>query len=504
MHNTAEPHEMSGKSRVKYFGRILAVSLGLHFNAIIGMFFTPFLYRMILDFGLVEHRSEAGYFAGYVTGGYYLGRLVMSTFWGRVIDKSGRKVGLIVSVILTSILVIAFTWSPNFWLSVFFIFAVGLANGLTTICKTLSTEIVPPSLQYWSISITGSFWMIGNSIGPFIGSAFLDFIPSHPYLMSGIAVSSVGWLCLILALVFIRETLTEKEGYMEFDPDFTELADMSLDVSASFQPASSHQEKFFSYIKRKSVIPLLAINTVNLFCTTTLGDTLPLWLSAKTRNGGLHLGPDEIGHIFAVLGPFQLLIQVVLYPIIAKAKGDVWILRVFSTAMIPIYFILPLANSLFGHADPIWAKAYVSGLLGVRYLCLFVIFSSLQKIMNSSVRPELRGKLNGVAQTVASVVQIFGSYFGSVLIAWSMNNTLTYPFNHHFLFVLLACVNILSLVFFVYRIEPENDNFLDQLELGDLNEQIARKGSEMKTGAKKIGDATAPQSMDGRKNSVRD
>ena len=180
--------------------------------------------------------------------------------------------------------------------------------------------------------------------------------------------------------------------------------------------------------------------------------------------------PRKLAHIFAFLGPFQLMIQVMIYPIIAKAKGDAWIMKVFSTAMLPIYLIIPMTTPLFAHAPAIQAKVFLTLLLGVRYLCLFVIFSTLQKIMNSSVKPEVRGKLNGVAQTVASIVQILGSYFGSVLIAWSMNNKLKYPFNHHCLFVVLAIINLISLVFFVLRIKPESNLILDQLELGNLTQ----------------------------------
>ena len=66
MHTSGHKGE-TGKSqspwKIKYIGRVLAVSLGLHFNAVIGAYFSPFLFRRIVDYGLVKDRSEAGYYA---------------------------------------------------------------------------------------------------------------------------------------------------------------------------------------------------------------------------------------------------------------------------------------------------------------------------------------------------------------------------------------------------------------------------------------------------------
>ena len=465
-------------SKGQLLGSVMACALGLHFNAIIGMFFTPFLYRMVKEFGKVTEKSKAGYYAGYITGGYYFGRLLMSPMWGKLLDTVGRKTCLLVSLTLTCLLNVFFTWSSYFWLSVFAIFLVGLSNGLTTICKTLSTEIVPKNLHSWSVALTSSFWLLGNSVGPFVGSYFLDVIPSSPFLMSGIAVSCIGVIALLLSVLFVKETLKKKKpGYEQFDAEEAEAEEtkpqeISLDVSGSFQSIAPQNEAFFHYIKRKSVIPLIVINNINLFCTTTLGDTLPLWLSAHHADGGLDLEPKSIGNIFAVLGPFQLLIQTVLYPTITRLKGDLWLLKVTSTLMIPIYFLLPAANRFFDPHQELASKIYVSSLLGFRYLCLFVIFSSMQKITNNSVRGDMRGKVNGIAQTTASIMQIIGSYLGSVLIAWSMNNGLLFPFNHYFLFILLAIISSVSLVFFVYRLQLEEESItiLDKVELKDVSE----------------------------------
>lgn len=52
------------------------------------------------------------------------------------------------------------------------------------------------------------------------------------------------------------------------------------------------------------------------------------------------------------------------------------------------------------------------------------------------------GSVNGFAQTLSALMRCFAPLIGGALWSWSLQSRLPFPFNHHFVFVLLIVVNL--------------------------------------------------------------
>ena len=68
---------------------------------------------MIQDFGVVQGRTEAGYYAWVLVSGIYFGRLFSSPLMGYIIDAKGCKRPLIFVLVMLAVLSLWFGFSTD-------------------------------------------------------------------------------------------------------------------------------------------------------------------------------------------------------------------------------------------------------------------------------------------------------------------------------------------------------------------------------------------------------
>ncbi|CAM9541572.1 unnamed protein product, partial [Chrysoparadoxa australica] len=56
----------------------------------------PYVAFLVLHLGETRHKNEAGYYAGFISGSFMLGRVATSYFWGAFSDRFGRKPVLLI------------------------------------------------------------------------------------------------------------------------------------------------------------------------------------------------------------------------------------------------------------------------------------------------------------------------------------------------------------------------------------------------------------------------
>jgi prenylcysteine oxidase/farnesylcysteine lyase len=71
-------------------------------------------------------------------------------------------------------------------------------------------------------------------------------------------------------------------------------------------------------------------------------------------------------------------------------------------------------------------------------------FTSTFVLLNNAADASIRGSANGLAQTMGSVAGMLGPLVGSILFAWSLNNSLSWPLNFHFIWILLTIICLIG------------------------------------------------------------
>jgi len=285
---------------------------------------------------------------------------------------------------------------------------------------------------------------IGAMIGPFIGGTLAQpydrfpafhhvFWEEYPYFLPCAVSASFTLVTLLLTSVLLKETL----------PRLTRVPDNSEANNTNL----SHQNPVSL---RGLFVPPIVISISNYgvlaFFEIALFALLPLFYSSSIEYGGLNFSPSTIGILLGVFGLFNGIFQGLFFAKIVKRWGAK---NVFITGMIcflPIFLLFPFMSLLarqWGVSQAVWAAV-------VFQLALTIImdmsYASIFIFMTSAAPKGSLGAMNGMGQTVASVVRAIGPAMSTSLFALSLQYHLLGGYAvYAFLFVLSGLALLLAI-----------------------------------------------------------
>lgn len=215
----------------------------------------PYMYFMIRDFGIAPTDLDIPKYSGYLASSFALMQVLFSIHWGRASDRYGRKVVLLTGLAGTSVSLLVFGFSKNYYVALLARCMMGALNGNIPVLRTAIGEIAGQKRhQSIAFSTLPLLWSVGQVIGPAIGSSkyltrpghgkgpsdsylslitmasvkrlmsddsFYDrFITKHPYALSNIVVALFLWFSIAVGFLFFEET----------HPDMKNTRDRGLEI----------------------------------------------------------------------------------------------------------------------------------------------------------------------------------------------------------------------------------------------------------------------------------
>jgi MFS family permease len=147
-----------------------------------------------------------------------------------------------------------FGLATNFWVACFARFAWGLLNGNIGIAKTLVAESCTVRQQARAFSGLGVMSAVGRLLGPLIATSLGDprakgwrsfqgqFWESYPYALACAATLLISFVVLVLAALFLRETLVKTPALADDDDDDGSLELRNL-AKRSSPPARQRRQR---------------------------------------------------------------------------------------------------------------------------------------------------------------------------------------------------------------------------------------------------------------------
>lgn len=206
----------------------------------------PYLYFMIRDFKIAPTEQEISKYSGYLALSFAFFQFCFAVHWGKMLDKIGRKPIIMCGLMGTSLSLLIFGFSRNYWMALFARSLAGCLNGNVSVYRTMIGEIcVERRHQALGFSTLPLLFNVGTVIGPLIGGSrvftrpsphspyedagndisddvalsllgsvgksglgrFLDeFRAKHPYALSNVMVSAILWCSVIIGFLFLEET----------------------------------------------------------------------------------------------------------------------------------------------------------------------------------------------------------------------------------------------------------------------------------------------------------
>eukprot|EP00055_Hartaetosiga_balthica_P015297 m.89190 g.89190 ORF g.89190 m.89190 type:complete len:576 (-) comp8827_c0_seq1:107-1834(-) len=200
--------------------KVAVIGAVLFANQFATLVIFPFLPFMIHDFYPDTPKSQLGPYAGILGSAFSFGSFMGSIWWGKTSDKHGRRIVMLCGLCGTLLASFLFGLSTNFPQAVLYRFAWGALNGNIGACKTYLSEICEEAHQAKAFSVIGLAAGVGRLIGPVTG-AFLahpaeefprifgsvTLFKNHPYFLPCAVGSAMTLLCLVLAYLYLEESL---------------------------------------------------------------------------------------------------------------------------------------------------------------------------------------------------------------------------------------------------------------------------------------------------------
>lgn len=342
----------------------------------------------LLGFGIVipilpnyvKGLTSSNFMVGMPVTLFALSQFFITPVWGSLSDKYGRRPIILISILISTLAYVVFSFSTGIVVLLFSRILSGVGSGNISAAQAYISDITEPKDRAKSMGMIGAAFGLGFIFGPPIGG----------FLMEDFGFASIGWFCavlciinLLLAFFFLPESLKERR----------------MEVSIKVLPI-----KDYIYVFSKKLMPLILfigfIYTAGFFLFQ-----IPSTLMWKEHYG---YTDKQIGFIFTFIGISTAIVQGGLIGLFNKWIGErkllFWgnILLGLSVVCIPFvpkaYFV-PLELIL------LFSLAVANGFVG----------PSILSIVSQIAPKNEQGLVMGIYQSFGSLARAFGPIIGSSL-----------------------------------------------------------------------------------------
>jgi len=368
--------------------------------------------------------------------------------WGSLSDRIGRKPVILIGLGGIVISTLLFGLSTTFWALVASRCLCGALNGNSGVMKSSLGEITDETNRAQGFSFIPVMWAIGATIGPFLGGVLSrpqeqfptiftsQFWADFPYFLPCVLSAAFALVAFLLIAFFFQETLCRKD---RVNPD-------------GYLPGNVQDGQA---VKRPKTVPIRALLTrpvllaISNYAMLALVDMAlmcmaPLYYSTPIPLGGLGLSPSAIGvylGLFSILNGFS---QLLLFPRIVRRIGTKTTLYIAMGAFIPIFIWFPVTSQiarLNGLSLPVWLamalQLVMMAMMDMAYPIVFIYITA------SAPNKYSYGAVNGLAQTVTSIMRTIGPAAATSLFAFSMESNLV---GGNFVYIVLIITSLFSLL----------------------------------------------------------
>ena len=449
--------------------KLLVASSNIFCNTFMMTTLMPFLTFLIDDLHVAPTPEDIGRYSGYLVSSFMLGQLLFSYTWGWLSDHYGRRPVMLIGLFLTGVSFLLFGFVKSYEAALIIRFLTGSFNGIIGATKTYISEITDETNQARGFAIFGVARGLGMVIGPIVGGflclpheKYPEIFPKgslfdqFPYLLPcvvGFVVAIAGTLLGFFVLqetnqVVIRKQQLQRAAEREESeptasdplllPGGTSSSSLEEGVEeATKVPAKMPKTMWQMFQSRKVVLSLLLYTLVS-FTYIQFDELFALWSRLPYDEGGLEFDSSTMGKAYSIGGFSLFFYQIFLFGPIERYLGT---LKTFQTGLIfslPAFLLLPLAGLVRDNESAVWLIIGVSQVL--RACAGVQAFTAVFLMVSNSITAESRGSLNGVGQTLGSMGRMGGPVFAGVLFSWSLENGMKFPFDYHFVFLILGLV----------------------------------------------------------------
>lgn len=452
--------------------------------------------------------TEIGFYSGWITAAYSLGGIPGNFFWGWFADRYGRRLSISLSIIGVIIAINIFGLADNFWLAFIGRALWGFLNGNLGIAKTYISEICNDYTQTLGFSIFQTVGGISSTVGPTLGG-FLSkpeenfpklaiqfpILREYRYYIPCFAACFICFAILLIVLFCLPETLSKEDArkniaLMRRSEEGMKLLKEKRERDPNYVPT---EEEHIQEILTEGTYPRLLTNRRVFLACLYYGmlslvqgghDALyPVWMINPVEAKGFDWTQSEVGMLYSMLGPIQMISGPVLNSVIARllTYKEMWLVG----GWLYMFTLLITPAGVLTLSMPQWVQWFVTYVIyALSYVARIIQFTGSIVMISNVAYTDFRGKVNGIGQVFASTGRFIGPTIATNVYAWSVKGNYPFPFDFGFILYLLAIFQIAQTYLIVF-IDDSANHGMPSIRHA-VAEEYRKKGIEMDTVKKDV------------------
>lgn len=278
----------------------------------------PFIAQMVKRNGNLPD-SDVGFYSGIIESLFSATQMFVLYFWGYLADTVGRKPVLLWSTGGMAAATFFFTVSTSIWQMMMWRCVAGMFSGSGLVIRTMLSDHTTAETQATAFSWFAFSNNVGIFLGPIIGGALADpvrqfpglfggikLLEDYPYLLAGVTITTCSLSSIILAALFLEETLEPK----------------SDTTTAGVAAPARQRLSTFELLKAPGVANVIWVYTHVMFLAFAFTAILPVLLFTPVDLGGLGFPPFRISVWMAIQGLSQATWLIVAFPSCSAASAQ--------------------------------------------------------------------------------------------------------------------------------------------------------------------------------------
>jgi MFS family permease len=208
---------MAPKQKIDLPLRFWILALIGFINAVSFTSIIPLLYPYAKQFGLNDFQASL------LTTAYAIAQFIGTPILGKLSDFLGRKPLLLVSLLGTVVAGLVASYTPYAWLLYASRVLDGLTGGNISIARAVISDSTAPASRPKAFGIFDAMFRLGFVVGPTL-SYLAQTVPPLPGVtplgMGFLVAAAMALIATLLTLVFLPETLPEKQVFQLRWQDF--------------------------------------------------------------------------------------------------------------------------------------------------------------------------------------------------------------------------------------------------------------------------------------------
>ncbi|KAJ7197173.1 major facilitator superfamily domain-containing protein [Mycena pura] len=385
----------------------------------------PYINEFLLLLHVTDDVSKVGFYSGVVESTFAVTQSVTSYYWARLSDVVGRRPIILTGATGLAVVTLLLGFCTSLTQIIIVRAVAGFLAGNLAVFHAILAEITDESNQALAYPLYSCTWPLGSVIGPLIGGQLsnlgtkypdyfgFDFILSHPYFIPNFTCCLLVLLGLLLAYIFLEETLPSKRRGASteiVEPQSPPLGVMDL-----------------------LSIPMMRALTASAFALGFIGTAFDvvfvLFCYTPIEHGGLSFSVNEIGYALALNGCILAIFQFFLMPFLLRTVNPTLLYNT-SMRMWPLtFFVIPFLNLIIrrgydGTTTSVILWICIALVLACSRLAALAYATSMILVRNSSPNPSSLGAANGLVQLAMGGSRCFSPAFISSVFALSVDNDL--------------------------------------------------------------------------------